>query len=96
MESSSRPPITHRRTEVSSDNPPNGGPADTDVTHWIENRANEVLKRKNADVRRLPFAKAIKAPTPVNSSAGNAIKLPPPATAFMALIRRLQRKDGYR
>ncbi|MGO9202393.1 MAG: phosphoglucomutase (alpha-D-glucose-1,6-bisphosphate-dependent) [Limisphaerales bacterium] len=44
-------------------NPPNGGPADTDVTHWIENRANEVLKRKNADVRRLPFAKAIKAPT---------------------------------
>ncbi len=44
-------------------NPPNGGPADTDVTHWIENRANELLKRKNADVRRLPFAKAIKAPT---------------------------------
>ena len=44
-------------------NPPNGGPADTDVTHWIENRANALLKRKNAEVRRLPFAKAIKAPT---------------------------------
>ena len=44
-------------------NPPNGGPADTGITHWIENRANELLKRNNADVRRLPFAKAIKAPT---------------------------------
>jgi len=44
-------------------NPTNGGPADTDITHWIENRANELLKRKNAEVRRLPFAKAIKART---------------------------------
>ena len=44
-------------------NPPNGGPADTDITHWIENRANAILKRIYADVRRLPFAKAIKAPT---------------------------------
>ena len=43
--------------------PTNGGPADTDITHWIENRANELLKGKNADVRRLPFAKAVKAPT---------------------------------
>ena len=44
-------------------NPTNGGPADTDVTRWIENRANELLKRKNAEVRRLPFTKAIKART---------------------------------
>jgi len=44
-------------------NPPNGGPADTDVTHWIQDRANELLRRNNADVRRLPFAKAIKATT---------------------------------
>ena len=44
-------------------NPPNGGPADTDITQWIENRANELLKGENAEVRRLPFAKAIKAPT---------------------------------
>ena len=27
-------------------NPPNGGPADTDVTKWIENRANELLRRQ--------------------------------------------------
>jgi phosphoglucomutase len=44
-------------------NPPNGGPADTDVTHWVQDRANELLSRKNAEVRRLPFEKAIKAPT---------------------------------
>jgi phosphoglucomutase len=44
-------------------NPPNGGPADTDVTRWVQDRANELLRRKNADVRRLSFEKAIKAPT---------------------------------
>ncbi len=44
-------------------NTPNGGPADTDVTHWIENRANELLRGNNAEVRRLPFGKAIKAST---------------------------------
>jgi phosphoglucomutase len=44
-------------------NPPNGGPADTDVTRWVQYRANELLRGKNAGVRRLPFAKAIKAPT---------------------------------
>ena len=42
-------------------NPTNGGPADTDVTKWIENRANELLREGNAGVRRMPFAMAIKA-----------------------------------
>ncbi len=44
-------------------NPTNGGPAETDVTRWIERRANEILKRKNVDVRRLPFTRAVKAST---------------------------------
>jgi phosphoglucomutase len=44
-------------------NPPNGGPADTEVTRWVQDRANELLRRKNAEVRRLPFDKAINAPT---------------------------------
>jgi len=44
-------------------NPPNGGPADTDVTRWVQDRANELLKAKNAAVRRCPFEKAIKAAT---------------------------------
>jgi phosphoglucomutase len=44
-------------------NPPNGGPADTDVTRWVQDRANELLRRKNAGVHRVSFAKAVKAPT---------------------------------
>jgi phosphoglucomutase len=34
-------------------NPPNGGPADTDVTDWIQNRANELLRAGNAGVKRI-------------------------------------------
>jgi phosphoglucomutase len=41
-------------------NPTNGGPADTDVTQWIENRANELLEDRNAAVKRMTFASAIK------------------------------------
>src|SRR5579863_3301605 len=33
-------------------NPPNGGPADTDVTAWIQNRANQLLKSGNREVKR--------------------------------------------
>ena len=44
-------------------NPPNGGPADTDVTSWIQRRANELLKTGNRDVKLLPLAKALKAAT---------------------------------
>jgi phosphoglucomutase len=40
-------------------NPPNGGPADTDVTRWVEDRANELLRAENAGVKRIPYAKAI-------------------------------------
>jgi len=42
-------------------NPTNGGPADTEVTQWVENRANELLRGGNAGVRRVPFAAAMKA-----------------------------------
>jgi phosphoglucomutase len=44
-------------------NPPNGGPADTDVTTWIEDRANGLLRTKNDGVRRVPYEKAIRAAT---------------------------------
>lgn len=44
-------------------NPPNGGPADTDVTDWVQNRANELLRAHNASVKRTPFAAALKAGT---------------------------------
>ena len=42
-------------------NPTNGGPADTDVTHWVETRANELLRAGNAGVKRIPFKSAIEA-----------------------------------
>jgi len=44
-------------------NPPNGGPADTNITKWIENKANELLADGWRTVPRLPFAKALNAPT---------------------------------
>ncbi len=44
-------------------NPPNGGPADTDVTRWVENRANELLRAGNAGVKRIPFNKAMQSAT---------------------------------
>jgi phosphoglucomutase len=39
-------------------NPPSGGPADTDLTRWIEERANALLRAGNAPVRRVPLATA--------------------------------------
>jgi phosphoglucomutase len=44
-------------------NPTNGGPADTDVTGWIEDRANEFLRTNNTGIKRVPFATAMKAAT---------------------------------
>ncbi|HEY4190775.1 MAG TPA: phosphoglucomutase (alpha-D-glucose-1,6-bisphosphate-dependent) [Candidatus Limnocylindrales bacterium] len=43
-------------------NPPNGGPADTDVTRWIQDEANRILEATGSDgldgVRRVPFERA--------------------------------------
>jgi phosphoglucomutase len=44
-------------------NPTNGGPADTDVTGWIEDRANDLLRANNAGVKRVPYEQAMKAVT---------------------------------
>ena len=44
-------------------NPTNGGPADTDVTGWVEDRANALLRENNAGVKRVPYSTAIKAAT---------------------------------
>jgi phosphoglucomutase len=44
-------------------NPLNGGPADTDVTHWIESRANELLRGGNTGVKRVPYNRALIAST---------------------------------
>jgi len=44
-------------------NPVNGGPADTDVTHWIEDRANELVRKGNAGVKRVAYKAALSAST---------------------------------
>ncbi len=44
-------------------NPPNGGPAESDVTGWIERRANEHLKTKLGQIKRIPFEAAQRAAT---------------------------------
>jgi len=44
-------------------NPPNGGPADTDVTGWVQNRANELLSGGNGGVKRVSYEKALAAET---------------------------------
>jgi len=44
-------------------NPTNGGPADTDITKWVENRANAILEAGLKDVKRQPFAQARQAST---------------------------------
>ena len=44
-------------------NPPDGGPAGTDITRWIQDRANELLASGLAGVRRIPYARAIAAGT---------------------------------
>ena len=44
-------------------NPPNGGPADTLTTQWIQNRANEIIANDMLDVRRMPLNRAMAADT---------------------------------
>ena len=44
-------------------NPPNGGPADKDVTGWIEARANALLENALQGVQRMPYAKALRSGT---------------------------------
>jgi phosphoglucomutase len=44
-------------------NPPNGGPAESTVTAWIEEKANEFLENGLLGLKRIPLEKALRAPT---------------------------------
>jgi phosphoglucomutase len=44
-------------------NPPNGGPADTDVTGWVQDEANALLAAGLSEIRRLPYERAVAAPS---------------------------------
>src|SRR5512147_1378149 len=44
-------------------NPPNGGPAEGSITRWIEAKANEFLENDLLGLKRIPYEKALRAPT---------------------------------
>ena len=44
-------------------NPPQGGPADTHITQWIEDKANDLLKDGNKEIKKIPYERAIKTDT---------------------------------
>lgn len=44
-------------------NPPNGGPADTNVTDWIQHRANQLLRPNSHGLQRMPYEAALRAAT---------------------------------
>jgi phosphoglucomutase len=44
-------------------NPPNGGPAETDVTNWIEAKANQFLESDLQGIKRVPYEKALRVST---------------------------------
>ncbi|MGN6393744.1 MAG: phosphoglucomutase (alpha-D-glucose-1,6-bisphosphate-dependent) [Gemmatimonadales bacterium] len=66
-------------------NPTDGGPADADVTGWIQDRANQLLAKENSEVQRVPLARARSAPTthgadlagPYVAALGDAVDLAP-------------------
>ncbi|WP_405847670.1 phosphoglucomutase (alpha-D-glucose-1,6-bisphosphate-dependent) [Streptomyces sp. NBC_01518] len=43
-------------------NPPNGGPAGSEATSWIQDRANDIIAGGLKDVRRIPYTRALAAP----------------------------------
>lgn len=64
-------------------NPPNGGPADVDITNWVQDRANELLRQKLNGVKRVSYETALKAPsihqydfiTPYVNDLGNIVDM---------------------
>jgi phosphoglucomutase len=44
-------------------NPPSGGPADAQITKWVQERANQLMSNKNKDVKRIIYEKAMASPT---------------------------------
>jgi phosphoglucomutase len=44
-------------------NPPHGGPADVDITRWIQDRANALMTERNSAVKRVPYEQALRAST---------------------------------
>lgn len=50
-------------------NPPNGGPAGSEATSWIQDRANELIRDGLKDVRRVTYTRALAAPAPAATTS---------------------------
>jgi phosphoglucomutase len=74
-------------------NPPHGGPADTDVTGWIQDRANDLLVAGNAGVKRMSYDAAIQSASlhqedlvgPYVADLGNVIDMDAVRTAGLSI-----------
>jgi phosphoglucomutase len=75
-------------------NPPHGGPADTDVTRWIENRANELLAQSLRGVNRVPYDAARRAGTTHGHDYVGAYVLDLESVLDMQAIRASSLKIG--
>jgi phosphoglucomutase len=75
-------------------NPPSGGPADTEVTAWIEAKANAYLFNKLAGIKRIPFARAMNASTTHRYDYLNAYVGELDKVVDMAAIRDAQLRIG--
>jgi phosphoglucomutase len=71
-------------------NPANGGPADTDVTGWVEERANRILVEGLASVRRLSYSRALAAPTTHRHDYASAY------VSDLASVLRMEKLRGIR
>jgi len=73
-------------------NPPHGGPADVDVTKWVEDRANQLMSADNSEVRRMPYEKALNTDTTYEQDF-----ITPFVTSLSQVIdMELIRKEGIR
>ncbi|MBW1805688.1 MAG: alpha-D-glucose phosphate-specific phosphoglucomutase, partial [Deltaproteobacteria bacterium] len=73
-------------------NPPHGGPADVDVTKWVEDRANQLMSADNSEVKRTPYEKARNADTTYEQDF-----ITPFVTSLSQVIdMELIRKEGIR
>ncbi|HEY4989514.1 MAG TPA: phosphoglucomutase (alpha-D-glucose-1,6-bisphosphate-dependent), partial [Opitutaceae bacterium] len=75
-------------------NPPNGGPADTSVTGWIEKKANEFLESSLGGVRRIPLNQALRAPTTHRHDYVSAYVADLGSVVDMAVIRGANLRTG--
>ncbi|MGN6366871.1 MAG: phosphoglucomutase (alpha-D-glucose-1,6-bisphosphate-dependent) [Phycisphaerae bacterium] len=75
-------------------NPTNGGPADTDITGWIQNKANDYLKAANTGVKRMPYEAALRAGTTHQQDLVSPYVRDLPSVIDIGAIRDKQVKIG--